>query len=151
MEGNTQIPEKIFLRRIYEEHVIPVRETKGTEKFADGGVFDEVSGVKLPDSEAKPTSATQAAVWDMGTGKFTEIFGALGNNRKFWTESQVVAFCIDNRERLLKGGHAGFFELEGGLVAYVHSKGGKLLVTVYELSLDFTWSSEDQNRLVSLV
>jgi predicted DNA-binding transcriptional regulator AlpA len=141
-----------YLRRLYEVETITVGATDGTETFASSGLFTGgVYGLTLPVA-VKPTTATRATVWEMILdGIFTQLFGSLGEARRRWTESQVVAFVRSHRDKLRTDGYGTFFEIEGGFVANVHvGDCGRLSVDVYGVSGGGVWHATYRRRLVSL-
>lgn len=141
-----------YLRQLFTDLEIGAKD--GTETFESSGMFPGgVYGVAVPAAaKGKPTLATKATVWEMILdGIFTLLFGSLGENRKRWTEAQVIEFCRRHRGKLRTGGYATFFEMEGGVVASVRFvDDGRLEVDVYEFSDDDVWDAEYRRRLVSL-
>lgn len=152
------------LQRIVDTVTVPLRwlfvdvevgATDGTETFQSSGLFTGgIYGLGVPVvAQGKPTMATKAIVWEMVLdGPFILLLGDLREKRKRWTESQVVRFCRDHRDKLRKEGCGTFFELEGGVVANVSANGsGHLDVYFNSFSPDFIWRAEFAHRLVTLV
>ncbi len=140
---------KVYLKSLFDGVVVSAAD--GIETFASSGLFGGVYGLTLPAGSGKPTPATKATVWELIlNGIFAQIFGSLGEKRGRWTESQVVAFCRDHRDKLRTDGYGTFFELEGGFVANVYFGGdGRLEVGVDEFSRGGVWSAEYEHRVVS--
>ena len=140
-----------YLRRLFE---VPLGATDGTETFQSSGLFTGgIYGLVVPAAaQGKPTPATKATVWEMILdGMFVLLFGSLGANRKCWTESQVVRFCRDHRDKLRTEGYATLFEMEGDVVARVNFDDyGQLAVSVHSFSSVSVWGVEFRHRLVSL-
>ena len=142
---------KVYLRRLFETEKITVDVTDGTETFASSGLFTGgVYGLTLPPSK-KATPVIGSVIWEIILGGvFSQLFRSLGERRGRWTESQVVAFCRDHRDRLRTGGYGTFFEVEGGFVAFVYFvDSGRFSVSVRKFSHDDVWSAEYLHRLVT--
>ena len=141
-----------YLHRL---EVIPFGDVDGTETFQSSGLFPGgVQGLPVPGvAKGKPTLATKATIFQMVVdGILAELFGSLGENRRCWTEGQVVQFCRVYRDKLASNGCATFFEMEGGVVAIVgFNDDTQLRVYVDSSSLNNVWHTECQHRFISLL
>ena len=147
------------LKRIFADRVVEMPETDGKETLAGaadvftGGIYGAVS--RKP---GKPTKKMVIALYEMILdATYRTIFGGFGENLKrlCWTESQIVAFCRDsrNREYLRAGGYGTFFLFEGEdggfYVAYVIVfVVGRLAVRVRPLGDDGIWRAECRRCVV---
>jgi len=144
---------KAYLSRLFPKKTITIAATDGTETFESSELFTGgIYGVTLPTVEKPiPTAETTAIVYEqILDGKFTEVFGSLGETRlRFQNQGQVIAFCRDHRDKLRTDGYATFFELEGGFVAFVYfDDDGRLKVSVSPFSYDRVWGAESRRRFV---
>lgn len=150
---------KHYLHRIFKETKLVVKATilhpmsVESETFVGCGLFNAgVSGRKVPREYDRPTSETEATVWELSNdGTLSQVFGSLGEGRRRWTECQVVAFVRDHISRFHRGDGLIFFELEGDLVANVDFCGeGGLWVGVGPLSESTVWHATKKHRFVLL-
>ena len=143
---------KTYLQQLFTDLEIDAKD--GTETFESSGVFPGgVYGVAVPAAaKGKPTPAAKATVWEIILdGIFALLFGSMGDNRKRWTEAQVIEFCRRHYGKLRTGGYTTFFEMEGGVVAFAYfDDSGRLEVYVDSFSHDSVWHAKYQHRLVSL-
>ncbi len=143
-----------YLRLLYNEHAFGVDATDGTETFKSSGLFTGgIYGQAVPIvAQGKPTLATKATVWEMILdAPYALLFGSLGENRKRWTEHQVVQFCRQHPDKLRKEGYGTFFEMEGDVVALVLFDGnGRLSVSFDPFDFSCVWFAGYQPRVVSL-
>ncbi|MEX2029047.1 MAG: hypothetical protein WD963_01025 [Candidatus Paceibacterota bacterium] len=148
----TESAVKLYLRRLFETETLIVPETSEEETFSSSGLFP--GGVYgLTPQKSTPRPATEAAVHEQVVdGRFAQVFGSLGKDRRVWTEAQVCAFVRTHPAKLRGEGYdETFFELEGGFVAIVvFDVGGRLRVRVDEFSDDCVWHVEYRHCFVSL-
>lgn len=142
---------KTYLRELFTG--VEVGATSGTETFQSSGIFTGgVYGLDVPEAaKGKATKASKATVWELILdGTSVLFFGSLGENRKRFTEHQVVQFFRDNRDKF-KRPRVTFFEMEGDVVAYVSFDNcGRPEVNIHEFSCDKVWHAKYRHRVISL-
>ncbi len=151
---------KKYLRNLYGQTRVMlgatgrVTITESVEVFAAGIDSDFVSwGLNTPSRSSLATTVTVHEQVEDGT--FAEIYGSVGDLNRLWlTQSHVVAFCKQHRNKLRTEGYATFFlllkkEPEEFFVAYVYVRGGgRLSVGVSGFSFDGVWGAECRGRFV---
>jgi hypothetical protein len=146
------------LKRLFAERTLELDPNDGKETLAEASdVFKSgIYGAKKR-GICKATAKTVLAVYEMiKDGTYAQIFGGFGENLKrlCWTESQIVAFCRDprNREYLRADGYGTFFLFEGEkggiFVAYVYVYDDGLDVGVYPLADGRVWYAKYARRII---
>jgi len=141
---------KTYLRQLFVD--VELGATDGTETFESSG-FGEIYGLAVPAaSKGEATPATKATVWEMILdGIFPLLFRSFGEERKRWTEAQIVQFCRNYRDKLRVGGHYTFFKMKGDVAAAVFfGDSGQLKIYIYSLSHHYEWGARYRHRIVSL-
>jgi len=84
---------KVYLKELWcglDLDAVEIPETFQSSGLFTGGVY----GLAVPEVAQVKTQAAKANISEMVVdGNFVQIFGSLGENRRRWTESQVVQFC----------------------------------------------------------
>lgn len=109
----------VYLRRIFNTEMITVGATRGVlwETLSRSNLFaGGMYGFPRPFRKAR--ELTQTFVYNLvADGTLAQAFRSLGENRKRWTEAQVIRFCQDHRYKFMGGkGVTSHFELEVGSV-----------------------------------
>ena len=149
---------RTILVPLYVGEEIMVAETDGSETMA--GAKKVFTGYLDGDFKNwktnQPSSATKAQpvmVYEMREdARFAEMFGSLGDlDKLIMTQSQIIKFCVDHRDKLRQEGYGTFFLFKVGeefFVAHVHVAGRKLFAFVFRFDSSFVWFADSRPRVV---
>ena len=91
-------------------------------------------------------ASTKVVIYEItNDASFQQMFGDFGEKRRCWKDKEeALRFSHEHKDKL--GPNGNFFELEGGLVAYVRLDryGQPEVLFVDPLSNDFSWPAKCQ-------
>ncbi len=148
-----------ILKPLYVGEEIVVSETDGSETMANAsqvftGYLDPDFKNWGTDQPYCATNAQSVTVYEMcENATFADMFGSLGAdlNQLCMTQSQIIKFCVDNRNKLRTQGYATFFLFKANgeyFVAYVLVDSGWLEAYVHRFDYSRVWIADDRHRVV---
>ncbi len=148
-----------YLAPLYEGDEILLAATMGSATIAGAGdlfsaFLSEAFAVSDMNRPSKNTRATKVRVLEQRrNGAFMQLFTSVDVNldRLCFTQSQIIQFCCDHRDKLRQDGYATFFLFKVGkkyFVACVSVDGSGLYAYVCRLDDPRVWYAEHRYRVV---